>query len=99
MTRGYEAVATPTRLAQNPKFRGIRGYPAVFRSSAAPFFGAGRLLRGSDWPVLNLAGDYASWHKTCRQWTAELSAAEQRAIFGDNAIRFYGFKVGRGDPE
>lgn len=62
-------------------------------------FGAERLLWGSDWPVLNLAGDYAGWHKTCRQWTAELSAAEQRAIFGDNAIRFYGLKIGQGDPE
>ena len=56
-------------------------------------FGAERLLRGSDWPVLNLAGDYAGWHKTCRQWTAELSAAERGAIFGDNAIRFYGLTI------
>ena len=56
-------------------------------------FGPERLLWGSDWPVLNLAGDYASWHKTCRQWTAELSAAEQRAIFGDNAMRFYGLTI------
>ena len=62
-------------------------------------FGAGRLLWGSDWPVLNLAGDYAGWHKTCRQWTAELSAAEQRAIFGDNAIRFYGLKIGQENSE
>lgn len=62
-------------------------------------FGAGRLLWGSDWPVLNLAGDYASWHKTCRQWTAALSAAEQRAIFGDNAIRFYGLEIGQVDSE
>ena len=62
-------------------------------------FGPGRLLWGSDWPVLNLAGDYAAWHETCSQWTAELSAAERRGIFGENAIRFYGLKPGRRNPE
>ena len=202
MTRGHEAVATLTRLAQNPKFRGIRPmiqeiedpewmldqrlapvfealieqdlcfdalvkpehlpyllellrrYPALkmvidhgakpriaaaewapwaedmariasgaavycklsgLITEAAPqqtdadirpyfdhllrLFGAERLLWGSDWPVLNLAGDYAGWHKTCRQWTAELSAAERGAIFGDNAIRFYGLKIGQVNSE
>ena len=196
MNRGHEAVATLTRLAQNPKFRGIRPmiqniedpewmldqrlapvfealieqdlcfdalvkpqhlpyllellrrYPALktvvdhgakpriaaaewepwaedmariasgataycklsgLITEAAPeqtdadirpyfdhllrLFGPERLLWGSDWPVLNLAGDYAGWHKTCRQWTAELSAAERGAIFGDNAIRFYGLTI------
>ena len=58
-------------------------------------FGAGRLLWGSDWPVLNLAGDYASWHETCHRWMAERSDAERRLIFGDNAIKFYGLNIGQ----
>ncbi len=54
-------------------------------------FGADRLLWGSDWPVLELAGDYAGWwHHARRQAvTAGWDAAQQRAVFGGNARRIY----------
>lgn len=52
-------------------------------------FGATRMLWGSDWPVLNLAADYAHWLATSRTLLADLDSAGQAAIFGANACRFY----------
>ncbi|WP_454715957.1 amidohydrolase family protein [Caulobacter segnis] len=49
-------------------------------------FGPDRLMWGSDWPVLNLAGDYPSWRAMCEAWVP----TEQRpALFGETARRFY----------
>jgi L-fuconolactonase len=48
-------------------------------------FGPSRLMWGSDWPVLTLAGDYVAWLVQARA----LVGAE--AIFGANAKRFYGW--------
>jgi L-fuconolactonase len=52
-------------------------------------FGPQRLLWGSDWPVLELAGAYASWWRYCRDATAHLTQGERAAIFGGNARRVY----------
>ncbi|MDR5824278.1 amidohydrolase family protein [Caballeronia sp. LZ043] len=52
-------------------------------------FGSARLMWGSDWPVLNLNGDYAVWHATASRLTAHLDKAAQDAIFGANAQNFY----------
>jgi L-fuconolactonase len=53
-------------------------------------FGPQRLLWGSDWPVVNLAGGYHRWARTSDQLLARLSPQDRTAIFGDNARRFYG---------
>ena len=53
-------------------------------------FGPRRLMWGSDWPVLTLAGSYESWCAAARQLTAHLTADERNQIFGDTAARFYG---------
>jgi L-fuconolactonase len=53
-------------------------------------FGADRLMWGSDWPVLNLNGDYAAWMATAEQLLAGLSDTEREAIFGGTASVFYG---------
>jgi L-fuconolactonase len=53
-------------------------------------FGPERLMWGSDWPVLTLAGDYAGWFEMAEALTAHLSAAEKAAVFGGTAARFYG---------
>ena len=55
-------------------------------------FGPERLIWGSDWPVLNLAGDYKSWHDAAVNRLVVLSEADQNRIFGSNAIEFYGLK-------
>lgn len=52
-------------------------------------FGPSRLIWGSDWPVLRLAGDYASWCSTTDELLAHLTPSEQAAILGENAIAFY----------
>jgi L-fuconolactonase len=52
-------------------------------------FGPQRLLWGSDWPVVNLAGGYAKWFAAIETLLADLSPDEQAAIFGGNAARIY----------
>jgi L-fuconolactonase len=52
-------------------------------------FGPERLLFGSDWPVCTLAAPYGQVCNLYRQLTAQLSAAEQAAIFGHTARRVY----------
>lgn len=65
--------------------RAIRPYVAHLLD----MFGAGRLMWGSDWPVLELVGDYADWHDQAWHLFADLGDADRAAIFGGNAARFY----------
>ena len=53
-------------------------------------FGPKRLMWGSDWPVLRLAGDYAGWLATAQALTAGLSEDDRSWIFGRTAAAFYG---------
>ena len=52
-------------------------------------FGADRLVWGSDWPVLELAGNYSQWLDETRQMLAGLSPQAQAAVMGGNARRLY----------
>ena len=54
------------------------------------WFGPDRLLWGSDWPVLRLAGSYAGWDALTDALLAPLTARERAAILGGNARAFYG---------
>lgn len=49
-------------------------------------FGPQRLLWGSDWPVLELAGDYQSWHAAAR---SAVPPAERAQVFGATALSAY----------
>lgn len=49
-------------------------------------FGPGRVMFGSDWPVLRLAGDYAGWLAMARDF---VPAADHAAVFAGNARAFY----------
>jgi len=53
-------------------------------------FGPERLMFGSDWPVCLLSGDYAEVAGIIRDFSSTLSKAEQSAIWGGTAARFYG---------
>lgn len=53
-------------------------------------FGAQRLMWGSDWPVLTLAGEYSEWLQQSERLLKHLPDAERDAIFGDTANTFYG---------
>lgn len=59
---------------------------------ALELFGPQRLMFGSDWPVCQLAGTYSDVHRLFESALRELSADEQAAIRGGNAIRLYGLK-------
>lgn len=53
-------------------------------------FGPGRLMFGSDWPVLTLAGSYSLWMKTIHTLIADLAPDEQASICRESAVRAYG---------
>lgn len=53
-------------------------------------FGAQRVMFGSDWPVVNLAGDYQKWYQLAMNICASLNPQEQDHIFGLTAKKFYG---------
>lgn len=57
--------------------------------AAFELFGADRLMFGSDWPVLRLAGEYDRvWTETNRA-VAKRTAQERDALFGGTATRVY----------
>jgi L-fuconolactonase len=59
-------------------------------------FGPGRLLWGSDWPVVELGGGYRRWWVATGTLLSGLTVAEREAILGGNARRFYGLdRVGQ----
>lgn len=70
-----EAGATPNAKAVAP-----------FVEHLLESFGPERLIWGSDWPVLTLAGDYAGWREMCAALTP---ASGHAALFGETARRFY----------
>ncbi|RME72172.1 MAG: amidohydrolase [Chloroflexi bacterium] len=53
-------------------------------------FGPERLMFGSDWPVCTLAGSYRQVVDLLAGYTARLSPAEQAAVWGQTAQKFYG---------
>ena len=53
-------------------------------------FGPERVIWGSDWPVLRLATDYTAWVDASEALLAHLDPAQRDAVFGRNAMRFYG---------
>jgi L-fuconolactonase len=52
-------------------------------------FGPERLMWGSDWPVLEMAGLYPDWLGVAQDLAAPLSAADRARIFGQTAAQFY----------
>ena len=53
-------------------------------------FGPERVLYGSDWPVLTLAGDYGTWYGFTERFTRGWSPTDRSRFYGDNAARVYG---------
>ena len=53
-------------------------------------FGPDRLLYGSDWPVVNLAGGADRWLAAVQTLLSQLEASERDAVLAGNAARVYG---------
>jgi len=67
------------------------GREDIFHAVSVLFdlFGPRRLIWGSDWPVLTLAGDYQSWFDLAREAIAAREPSAVRAVMGENALRIY----------
>jgi L-fuconolactonase len=52
-------------------------------------FGPTRVVWGSDWPVLELAGRYDQWWTLSAELSSALDPAQRRAVFGGNAASVY----------
>ena len=52
-------------------------------------FGTDRLMYGSDWPVCLVAASYEQQLNIVQTYFSKFSAAEKRAVMGENARRFY----------
>ncbi|CAN5434609.1 amidohydrolase family protein [soil metagenome] len=64
-----------------------------YMESARREFGARRLLYGSDWPVVNLAGSVAVWRGIVDALTAPWPDEDRDAFYAGNAMRIYGLEV------
>jgi L-fuconolactonase len=53
-------------------------------------FGAGRLLFGSDWPVMLLSGIYVQWKSLLEKYMENYVQEDKDKVFGLNAVRVYG---------
>ena len=52
-------------------------------------FGPARVMYGSDWPVLTLAGRYPDWYQFTRRFTTGWSARDLSRFYHENAAGFY----------
>lgn len=57
-------------------------------------FGPSRLMYGSDWPLVRLAGGVPMWQDVVQSLTGDLTADERRQIRGITAARVYGISGG-----
>lgn len=57
------------------------------------FFGTGRILFGSDWPVILLSGNYLKWKKLVEQYMEPFSTEQKQKVFRENAIAFYNLTI------
>jgi L-fuconolactonase len=74
-----EAAYPPTRHAVRP-----------WAQHVLTCFGPGRVIWGSDWPVLELAATYACWWNETQDLLRALPAENRSAVMGRNAERVYG---------
>jgi L-fuconolactonase len=53
-------------------------------------FGPERVMFGGDWPVCTKTATYRQWVEALKQIVRNRPVADQRKLFHDNAVRFYG---------
>lgn len=55
-------------------------------------FGWDRVIFAGDWPVVNLGASYRAWVETLKEIVRDERPEDQRKLFHDNAVQFYGIK-------
>lgn len=60
-----------------------------YAAAVVECFGTERVMYGSDWPVLTLAGRYCDWYDFTARFTAEWTAAERNRFYAENAVQVY----------
>lgn len=70
---------------------------ALYVDALFDLFGPERLMWGSDWPVVNLAGGYARWWDATQTLLSRVSDAQRADVLGATAAKFYGLKARNGD--
>ena len=55
-------------------------------------FGPERVMFGGDWPVCTKAATLKQWVEALKAIVADRKVEEQRRLFRDNAVRFYGLR-------
>lgn len=55
-------------------------------------FGPDRIMFASDWPVCTMAATYRQWVRALRVIVKDRSLADNRKLFHDNAVAYYGLK-------
>ena len=93
--RGLQAVGTGTEAGRDWHIDDLRRTVDHLLQA----FGPDRLMWGSDWPVVELAGGYARWHRATRLLLEGLGPSERDAVMGRTACRFYGLASAGDDEE
>jgi L-fuconolactonase len=55
-------------------------------------FGRDRVMFGGDWPVCTMTATYKQWVDALKQIVKDRKEEEQKKLFHDNAVKFYGLK-------
>lgn len=82
------------RVKTQPAPRDIGFYKSVL-DLAFDCFGPDRLVYGSDWPVTETSGDYASVIALTKAYFHEKGHDVSAKLFHANAVRFYGIPEGK----
>lgn len=100
--RGMQALAACPNVHVKLSELGLRGQPwrlednAPVVREAVAIFGPGRCMFASNFPVAGLRIGYPELVQAMSQALAHLTAEEQRAVWHDNALRFYRIDTARG---
>ena len=78
-------VSNITAYDPNPSYESVRAVAL----HCIERFGTARTMFATDWPVAGLATTFDAIYDTFRRITADFTPAEQRALFHDNAAKFY----------
>jgi len=95
--REIEIIARDTELRCKLSGLVTEAGPGVTLADLRPYidtlldaFGPDRLMWGSDWPMVNLNGDYASWFEQVLSALGSRSGSDVEWILGRTAATFYG---------